>query len=281
MISEMSRELVSELSGMQSTAIDLLNDHIDATADAFGMMSYNFYCPRCQLDDIDSTVELVSPQDDAWHCDTCQTEHTTEELLPRHRIKDDVVNPTWDQLWIEKDDERRRIYENISDQKAELEEREFEQRREEIRSSADRIRDLRSRIRDLKKEADAAQAKVSAIGDMMLKYERIHEQRKQEFEKEVQSAFDEIDAETEELLEETRDIEQKRLEEAQKEAKQNAEMMREEERRREAEKFMAEQERADQRTKGNMQQQANLMGLINVSNKQRQKMLNTKSRRGQ
>ncbi len=257
-LSNSARSVVNDLSGIQETAIDLLNEHVATAADAFGMVSYNFYCPDCQTDEIDSLVGLSDPHDGIWHCETCRSHHETEAVLPRHKIKDDIVNPVWDQLWIEKDDERRSVYENIEDQKTELQEREFEQRREEIRTATDRIRDLRGKIRDLKTQAKAAEGTVSEIGDLMVKYERLAEQRKREFEREVDAAFAEIDEETERILEQTRNEEQKRIEAAEQDAKEKAELMREDERRREIEKFAAQQQMADERAKAQMQQQAAL-----------------------
>jgi len=292
-ISERTRSLATELSGLQTTAIERLNDHIDSAADAFALVSYNLYCPECKLEEVDSPVQFVSPQDGRWYCDTCQTEHATGDLLPRHRIKDDIVNPVWDQLWLEKDEERQEIYENVTDRKAELQEREIEQRREEIRSTVDRIRDLRSRIRGLNTEAEAARGNVSEVGEMMVRYDRLNEHRKQNFEREAESAFDEIDAETEEILEDTRNVERNRLEEAERKAGRNAELIREEERCREAGKLMA-QRRADERAKATTQQQADgqqvraehardadettVMGLINGRNQQRRQRVTSPSR---
>ena len=257
-LSDSARSVVNDLSGTQETAIDLLNEHVATAADAFGMVSYNFYCPDCQTDGIDARVELSDPQEGTWHCETCRSHYETEAVLPRHKIKDDIVNPVWDQLWIEKDDERRSVYENVEDQKTELQEREFEQRREEIRTATDRIRDLRSKIRDLKTQAKAAEGTVSEIGDLMVKYERLAEQRKREFEREVDAAFAEIDEETERILEQTRNEEQKRIKAAEKDAKEKAELMREDERRREIEKFVAQQQMADERAEAQMRQRAEL-----------------------
>ncbi|MDR9430731.1 MAG: hypothetical protein RI568_08555 [Natronomonas sp.] len=259
-ISETTRTLVNDLSGMQETAIDLLNGHVATAADAFGLVSYNFYCPDCQTDGIDSSVELADPQEGTWYCDTCRDHYPTETVIPRHKIKDDIVNPVWDQLWIEKDDERRGVYENIEDQKSDLQEREFEQRREEIRSVADRIRDLRSRIRDLKTEAKAAEGKVTEISSLMVKYERLDEGRKRDFEREVEASFAEIDEETERILEQTRNEEQARIEAAEQDAKEKAQMMREDERRREIEKFTARQEMENKRKRAELQQRAELHG---------------------
>jgi hypothetical protein len=280
-LSERSRAVANDLSGMQETAIDLLNDHVGTAADAFGLVSYNFYCPDCQTDGIDSRVELAEPHDGEWYCGTCRSRHDTEAVVPRHRIKDDIVNPVWDQLWVEKDDQRREIYENIEDQKAELREREFEQRREDIRSATDRIRELRSRIRDLKTEAKAAEGKVTEIGQLMVKYERLHEERKREFEQEVESSFAEIDAQTDRILEETRNEEEERIERAQEAAEEKAQMIREDERRREAEKFLAEQQREDARTAAELQQRASQHDeAMDVSKRQHREewMLKTRGR---
>ncbi|WP_121820713.1 coiled-coil domain-containing protein [Halostella salina] len=252
-VSESSRTIASDLSGHQETAIGVLNDHIETAADAFGIVSYHFYCPDCLTDDVETRLELVDPDDGTWVCETCRNHHETAETVPRHRIEDDIVNPVWDQLWTEKDDERRRIYEEIEDQKADLTEREFEQRQEEIRSATDRIRDLRSRVRDLETQAKAAEGTVDEIGELMVKYEHLHQERKAEFQTEVSEAFAEIDAKTEQILAETRNEEQERIEAAEQAAQEKAELMREEKQKRERAKFMARQQMENKRTKASMQ----------------------------
>lgn len=257
-LSESTRNLANDLSGMQEMAIDLLNDHVGVASDAFGLVSYNFYCPDCLRDDIESLLTLRNYEEREWYCETCRSQHETEDVIPKHKLKDQLVDPVWDQLWKEKDDQRREIYANIEDQKAELKEREFEQRSEEIRTAADRIKDIRSRIRDLKTTAKAGEGTVEEIGDLMVKYEHLNRQRKEEFEAEVTDAFAEIDRKTDEILEETRNEEQERIEEAEEAAAEKAEMMREEERRREMQKFIAQQEATDERTRAQMEQQAEL-----------------------
>lgn len=245
-VSEQSREIANELSGLQETAVDLLNDHVRTAGDLFGLVSYNFYCPDCIGDDIESQLELLD-SDGEWYCDTCRSNFDPDDGIPRHRIRDEIVLDVWDQLWIEKDDERRQVYESIEDQKTELEEREFEQRREEIRTAEERIKDIRGRIRDLQTEAKAKQGIVSEIGQLMVKYERLNEEKKEAFRQDVSEAFDEIDAETEQVLQETEGVIQDRIEEAEKEAEKKAETMREDERQRERERIAYEQDRADQR----------------------------------
>lgn len=254
-LSQESRELATELSGLQETAVELLNDHIESAGDAFAMLSYNYYCPNCAVDDIESTVELVGQDNDSWYCPTCRNRFDEELMIPRHQIRDDVVTDVWDLLWTEKDDQRREIYENIEDQKAELTEREFEQRREEIRNVSDRIKDLRSRIRDLKTKAKAGEGTVEEIGRLMVKYDRLNEERKQEFTSEVQDTYEEIDRETERIIEETRNIEEERIQEAQEEAEQRARLMRAEERQREREMVAYQEAMANQRTAAELQAQ--------------------------
>ena len=241
-MSEVGQTAADDLLGHQEEAIETLNDHIQTAADAFGIVSYNFYCPACQEDDIES--QLVVPDDpaDDVYCETCRSYHAREEAIPRHKIKDDVVAPTWDQLWAEKADEKREIYENIEDQKLDLKEREYEQSREEIRTATERIRDIRSKIRDLKTQAEAAEGAVDEIGELMVKYERLNEERKEQFSNEVADSFEEIDEETERILEETRSEEQERLAKAEEEAEQKAEMLRVEERQRQAEMLAAQRQ---------------------------------------
>jgi len=276
-VSEQSRELANELSGLQETAVGLLNDHLGTAGDLFGLVSYNFYCPDCKGDDIDSGLELLDTEGE-WYCPTCRSNFESDDGIPRHRIRDEIVLDVWDQLWIEKDDQRREVYESIEDQKAELEEREFEQRREEIRTAEDRIKDIRAKIRDLQTEAKAKQGVVDEIGRLMVKYERLNEQKKEKFSRDVEEAFEQIDAETEKALEEMEGLIQDRIEDAEAEAEEKAEMLREGERQRERERVAYEQARADQRAAAE-QAQANkrtaaVMDTIARSNR------NKPSRRG-
>lgn len=277
-VGERSRAIANDLSGHQERAAELMNDHIQVAGDMLGLVSYNFYCPDCMEDEIESQLE-VRHDDGEWYCDTCRSNFAPGDGIPRHRIRDEIVLDVWDQLWIEKDDERRQVYESIEDQKAELEEREFEQRREEIRTVEERIKDIRSRIRDLETEARAKQGIVDEMGDLMAQYDHLKQQRIDQFRDDVNNAFREIDKETERVLAETEGVVENRIEEAEKEAEQKAEAMREEERQRQRE-FLAtqqaieedrakrEQERSDART-------AAVVGTIRATNR------NKPERRGQ
>jgi len=241
-LSGMGQTTAEDLSGHVDDAIEQLNEHIQTAADAFGIVSYNFYCPDCHGDDIESRLVMPDDRGEEVYCQTCRGQFSREAAIPRHKIKDDIVLPTWDQLWAEKAEKKQEIYQNIEDQKHELEEREYEQRREEIRTANERIRDLRSKIRDLKTQAQAAQGTVNEIGELMVKYDRLNKERKEEFSRDVNQAYDEIDNETEQLLEETRSNEQERLEQAEAEAKEKAEMLRVEEQQAQAEMIAAQQE---------------------------------------
>lgn len=241
-----STELFESLSETQVASIERLNDHIQTVADASGMVSYNFYCPDCLSDEIESRVTPVDGET-PWQCDTCRGRFETTGLVPRHQLKDDIVNPIWDQLWREKDDERRRIYDNIEDQKSELQEREFERRREEIQSTTDRIKELRSRIRDLQTQKDASEGVIDEMGELMVKYDRLKQERLDEFQAEIAETFAEIDEKTQQIIEETRAESQERLEAAEQAAQEKAELMREEERKRQLEAVALQERLAAER----------------------------------
>lgn len=234
-----SGQVVDDLTGTTAETIQRLNEHVDAVGDITSMLSYDFYCPDCIDDDVYAELNVEFDGDDpVWYCETCRTRfEADDEPVPKHRMKDELVEEIWDRLWIEKDDERRRIYENIEDQKTELEEREFEQRQEAIRTAWSRIKDLRSKIRDLETEAKAERGAIAEIGDVMTKYDRLAAERREAFESDVEEALTEIEAATEEAIEEMRNYEEEKLEESQEEAKERAELMRAEERKRHQEKM--------------------------------------------
>lgn len=234
-----SGEVVDSVTETKRDAIKRLNDHVDVAGDITSMTSYNFYCPECIEDDVYARLDVQFDGDDpAWFCETCRTRFDAEdEPVPKHRMKDELLEDIWDRLWIEKDDERRRIYENIEDQKSDLTEREFEQRQEAIRTAWSRIKDLRSKIRDLETEAKAERGAIAEIGDVMTKYDRLAAERRDAFESDVEEALTEIETATEEAIDEMRNYEEQKIEESQKEAEQRAELMRAEERKRHQEKM--------------------------------------------
>lgn len=244
-----ARERVTEVLEAQEDAVEVLNDHLETAADVFALTTFNFYCPVCALDDIDAELRPVRTDDANWRCSTCQNRFGGEHVIPRHRIRDELVVDVWDQLWIEKDDQRREIHENIDDQLSDLEEREYEQRREEIRDAGDRIKQLRSKIRDLRTQARASEGAIEEIGALMVKYERLNESRKREFQSDIDDAIEEIDEKTSSIMNRTQNIEQQRLSAAEQAAQERAEIVRAEERRREREKFQMEQRLATQRAK--------------------------------
>jgi hypothetical protein len=257
---------VEAISDAQENAIELLNDHVGTAGDVFALSTYHFYCPSCLADDIETELDLQHDGGMRWYCPTCREHVEKERVVPKHRVRGEVVEDVWDQLWIEKDDERRRTYERIEDRKADLKEREFELRREEIRSVGDRIKDIRSKIRDLETQATAGRGAIDEIGSLMVKYEHLHRERKQEFQNDVENAIDRIDARTKEILEETRDIQQQKLEEAEQEAEQKAEMLKADEIQREREQIAVQQAFAQQRHDESSAQRETLSDQIAVFN---------------
>ena len=244
-LKESADETVTHVVETQSDAIETLNDHIETAGDLLATTTYKFYCPVCQIDEVESQLEGTLSDGAEWHCPTCTNTFTEGVIIPKHRMKDEVIEDVWDQLWIEKDDERRRIYESIEDQKTELGEREYEQRREEIRTASGRIKDRRAKLRDLQTRARAGKGKIDEIGDLMVKYRGLAEQRKNKFRTEVNQKAEEIDRRTSELIEETRNVEQERLEQAEQQAQANAQMLRAEQERRHREKMAAQEQLID------------------------------------
>lgn len=257
-MSEIGRSAAEDLSGHQDDAVETLNAHIQTAADAFGIVSYNFYCPDCHEDGIESELTVPDSTDEDLYCETCRSHQDREDAIPRHKLKDELVLPIWDQLWAQKADEKREIYENIEDQKHELKEREYEQYQEEIRTTTERIRDMRSKIRNLETQARAAEGAVDEISELLTKYERLNEERKQKFKREVKQAYKEIDTQTQEVLDATRSEEQKRLDEAERKAEEKAELLRAEERQRQAEMLSAQRQMQEDIAKAQMEHQEKL-----------------------
>jgi len=216
---------VEEVVGTQRDAVEVLNDHINTAGDLLAMTSYAFYCPVCLVDEVESPLEATLSGGTTWHCDTCSNTFEEEVVVPKHRMKDELVEDIWDQLWIEKSDERRRVYESIEDQKNELAEREYEQQQTEIRTATSRIKDRRGKVRDLKTRARAGRGKIDEIATLMTKYRGLSEQRKQTFTTEVDEKAAQIQRETERIIEQTQNIDQQNLERAEAEADQKAQVM--------------------------------------------------------
>ena len=236
---------VSQLTSAHEETVDLLNEHIHSVGDTLAVNSYSFYCPHCLEDEIHSELSLTYVQSELrLRCDTCKewfTRDVEELFVPKHRMKDELVEDVWDQLWIEKDDEKRRIYENIEDQQSELRERELEQKRDAIQNAWNRIKDIRSKIRDLYTQAKAARGAVEETGEVMVKYERLREERKDTFQAEVKEAVDQIEEQTKRAIEDTREFEQQKLKEAEQEANERAELRHAEQRARQKELLATEQ----------------------------------------
>jgi len=230
-----ARDRVTDVLDAQEHAVRTLNEHIRSVGDTVAVANYRFYCPVCALDDIDSPLSVTDLSAATWHCSTCRNDVPPDRAVPRHRIRDELVLDVVDQLWLEKDDARRQVYENIEDQQSDLEEREFEQAREEIRDTWNRIKDIRSKIRDLETEAVAGAGAIDDIGNLMVKYDRLRRDRLQEFQHDVEQAREEIQRQADEIIEQTRAIEDEKREEAMAEARERAHLEREEERQRDRE----------------------------------------------
>ncbi|OKY77365.1 MAG: putative ATPase [Candidatus Methanohalarchaeum thermophilum] len=238
-IEEGTQSEIEKIDSTQEKSIKLLNDFVDKSSDLLTIGSYNFYCINCIAEGVDSELELMSSEEKLkWVCPTCESEFSVSNLpVPKLRIKDELVEDIWDSLWIEKEDEKRKIYENIEDQKANLSEKEFEQKQEAIRNAWNRIKDIRSKIRDLKTEAKAAEGTVDRMGELMERYDRLKKEKKERFNKEVNKEFEKIDKKTQEIIEETRNYDAKKLNQASKETEKKAKAVKKEKEKRHREKI--------------------------------------------
>lgn len=242
-------EAVDALTDTQEDAIGALNGHIQEAGETLGVLSYNFYCPSCYEDDIESHLEVESRDGGgrSWACDTCRERFELDgQVIPKHRLKDELVEPIWDKLWIEKDDERRRIYERVEDQQEEFREREFEEKQRVIRDAWSRIKELRATIREIKTDARAGEGAVREIGDLLDRYDRIVQERKRQFYSDIEDAKDRIERETEQIIEETRNYQEEKIEKAEEQAEEKAEILKAEERKRHQEMIAAKEKIADE-----------------------------------
>lgn len=231
---------VDEIADRRRSSLASLNDHVDAVGEVLALPSYTFFCPVCLGDDIESRLDPEFDPDLRWECRTCSNEFRPEdEPVPKHQLKDELVEDVWDDLWTEVEDERRRIYENIEDQKSDLKEREFEQKQEVIRDSWGRIKDIQSKLRDLQTESRAKDKAVEKIGETMHKYDRINAQRRDQFERDVRRVVEEVQEETEETIQAMEQYEEKRIQESQEEAERRAELRQIEKEKRHREKIAA------------------------------------------
>jgi transcription elongation factor Elf1 len=233
-------EKIKRMTKKQKESIEFLNEHIEKIGEILSISHFFFYCPTCADQEVSSVLKYDTQKDsDKWYCSACENYFEYEDLIiPIHRMKNNLFNHVWDQLWIEKEDEKLKIYNNIRDQKLELREKEFNHLQETIRNSWNRIKDIRSEIRDMGYSADAQQDAIEKIGTMMVKYERLNQLRKEEFIRDVRIITDQIGRETQRIIKESRNYDQKQLDKAEAQVKKREKIRKVEEIKRHQEKIV-------------------------------------------
>lgn len=239
-VKSLSKKAADSLKESQQESIEKLNSEIESIGEMVSIRSFNFYCPSCVSDDVYSELEW-SKQRDIWVCQTCEKEFDDEDnVIPKHKMKDELVERIWDSLWTEKDDEKRRIYERIEDKRDELETEEFNKKREEINRVGDKIKEIKSEIRGLEAEAEAAKQTVEKLGRLMQKYDRIGKQRRKKFKQEVEKENEKIQKEVKRTIRKQQAEDEKMIKKAEKEAKRKARLQKIEEQKRHREEMMME-----------------------------------------
>ena len=171
---------------------------VDHMIDVFSYGSYTFYCPVCNASTLEpgdgdrkemptkfdrNTAMAFDPAAGRFRCGVCEGEWIPQPHLghgaplPVHRIKDELLYPTWDKLWLEHIEERRRVGSEIA-----TERRTYLNKADEERTSVrlkmqqmmqQNIRSLREKTMELQRDTKA----VENMAEMLQKYERLASDR--------------------------------------------------------------------------------------------------------
>jgi len=197
-----------------------------------GYSAFNFYCPHCngeQQEELlersygvhdeevhepirysDTTRCVFLPEEEAWQCRTC--ERTTEDPIPIHRMLDDVLFPAYDHLMQENKNERLRIHSKARDQERELQEK--------AESELDSIRRKHmSEIFSLSEEMERFQADIAgereaieSMEELLENYKVAQDESVKSIERFSQKVHDEIQARTEQVLDEVDAVKEREME---------------------------------------------------------------------
>jgi hypothetical protein len=219
-----------------------------------GYSAFNFYCPHCngeQQDELlersygvhdeevhepirysDTTRCVFLPKEETWECRTC--ERTTEDPIPIHRMLDDVLFPAYDHLMQENKNERLRIHSKARDQERELQEK--------AESELDSIRRKHmSEIFSLSEEMERFQADIAgereaieSMEELLDNYKVAQDESVKSIERFSQKVHDEIQARTEQVLDDVDTVKEREMEALAEELDQLSKAQRIEDERRDA-----------------------------------------------
>lgn len=197
-----------------------------------GYSAFNFYCPHCngeQQEELlersygvqdeevhepirysDTTRCVFLPEEEVWKCRTC--ERTTDDPIPIHRMLDDVLFPAYDHLMQENKNERLRIHSKARDQERDLQEK--------AESELDSIRRKHmSEIFSLSEEMERFQADIAgereaieSMEELLDTYKVAQEESVKSIERFSQKVHDEIQARTEQVLDEVDTVKEREME---------------------------------------------------------------------
>lgn len=193
----------------------------------FSFSSFNFYCPECnkerlkeffyndsQFDgktkespvNFPATTKLVlyDINKGLWSCPLCK--NITDKPLPVHRLDDELFKHVYDKLYEENKNNRLKIYNDIMNQKRQYSEKAETQFHTMLRENRSKQEQIKSKIRTIAAETNADTSIVKSLYLMMQKYDRISQQRINEFEREILEIKESIVRENEMALRELNEV---------------------------------------------------------------------------
>ncbi len=117
-------------------------------------------------------------------------------------MDDELFTPLYDKLSEEHFKDRLKIYNNINDKKREFSDKASTQFHQVIRENRAKEDAIKSKIRSISAEILSEQSAVSDLNALLLKYERIDEERAQEIAKDIEEIKSKVEEENEKAKEE-------------------------------------------------------------------------------
>lgn len=168
--------------------------------------SYNYYCPHCNQEAINSLLHnsyghdgakdfrvnlnrqaLMIPTDPftfVWRCRLCERE--TKNPFQIHKMIDELFTPVYDMLYEENLKDRLQIYNHINDEKRSYTEKAQVQFHEVMRDNRNKTDTIKSKIRSILAEIKADESAIFGLRDLLTKFDRISTQKIREIDTEMQ-----------------------------------------------------------------------------------------------
>jgi hypothetical protein len=194
--------------------MNLVGENLAVFNRVLSIHSHEYLCPVCILEDVSSKM-LYDPAADRWTCPLC-----VNEVEPRfstirvHKIKNDLLNDIWDNLWIEKTDVRNQAIDDISNQKRNMANEEYKEKQQTLREFNALVKGLESKMRDLRSDVRAGLAFALKLGELMRKYEFADQVRIEQYLSQAEGVQKQVDGKYDSLRGAIRAFEDVRMKKA-------------------------------------------------------------------